>query len=88
MVPREDQEKSNMQLNMHEYGCHCYIPTDKAVVLINIVSKKNNNNPRDKLTVQSKQKLYMPKLGIHELNVSGELFKAKNHIRFCDGPRC
>ena len=39
MVHREDQEK-NMDLNIHEYGIHCYNPTDETVALINTVTEK------------------------------------------------
>ena len=39
VVHREDQEKLNMEFNIHEYGPHCYNPTGKAAVLINNFSE-------------------------------------------------
>ena len=38
VVHREDQEKPNMELKMHESVFHCYNPNDKVVVLITYVS--------------------------------------------------
>ena len=56
MVHREEKEKSNMELKMHESILHWYNPTDRAEVLINTIYKeKNKDSPRDKLTLQSKQ---------------------------------
>ena len=43
MVHSYDQEKPNMELKMHEYGIHSYNPTDKAVVLINTMTKKQDS---------------------------------------------
>ena len=51
VLHREDKEKPNMELKTHEYGIHFYNPIDKAVVLINTVSRKKQGFPRKKLTV-------------------------------------
>ena len=76
VVHREDQEKPNMEFKMHEYGIHCYNPNNKAVVLINNVSKNKQVFTKRKLTMQSKQKFCTPNLGIHQLKISGGFFKA------------
>ena len=39
VVHREDQEKPNMEFNMHESGINCYSPTDHSVVIINTVCR-------------------------------------------------
>ena len=39
VVHREDQQKPNMEVKIHESGLHCYNKNDKEVVLINIVSE-------------------------------------------------
>ena len=39
VVHGKDQEKPNMEFNMHKSVLHCYNPTNKAVVLINTVSE-------------------------------------------------
>ena len=62
---------------MHEYGLHCYNPTDKGVVLIHMYQKTRKDFPSEKLTLQSKQKLCTPNLYINQLNISNGFFKSK-----------
>ena len=55
-----------MESRIYESGIHCYNPTDKAVVLINTISRIN---------VADQSKNGMLNLGLHQLKISGELFK-------------
>ena len=63
MVHREDQEKPNMEFNMHESGLCCYNPTDKAVVLINDVSLNNQLISKRQIKNSEQVKTLYSKLG-------------------------
>ena len=44
---------------MHESGLHCYNPTNKSVVLINTVSKNNQEFPKRKINgVEQEKTMY------------------------------
>ena len=75
VVHGEDREQPNMEFNMHVSGLRFYNPNDKVVVLRNTVPETSKDFQREKLTVQNKQKLCTPNLGIDKLNISDELFK-------------
>ena len=63
MVHREDQEKPNMEFNMHESGLRCYNPTDKAVVIINDVSVNKQLISKRQINTAEQAKTLYSKLG-------------------------
>ena len=48
---------------MHEYGIYCYNPTDKAVLLMNTVSVKNQGFYKRKINGVEQPKTLYAKLG-------------------------
>ena len=49
VVHKEYQEKPNMEFKLHEYGIHCYNPTDKTMVLINTISENKQGFSKRKI---------------------------------------
>ena len=45
----EDQEKPNMEFNMHESGLRCYNPTDETVLLINTIDRNKQEFSKRKI---------------------------------------
>ena len=52
-----------MELNIHESGLHCYNPTDKAVVLINTVSRSKQEFSNRQIKGAEQAKPLYTKLG-------------------------
>ena len=63
VVNREDQEKPNMEFNMHESGLHCYNPTDKAVLLMNTISINKKESSKTQINGADKANKLYAKLG-------------------------
>ena len=72
---------------MHEYGLHCYNPTDKVVVLINTVYGRNLFFFKRQINGAEQEKTLYAKLGYPSVQFLGGLFTAKNPRLYCDSPR-
>ena len=77
MVHREDQEKPNMEFNMHASGLHCYNTTDKAVVLINTVHRNRQGFSKRKINDAEQAKTLYSKLGYPSVKYFRWIFKAR-----------
>ena len=60
---REDQEKPNMEFNMHESGNLCYNPTNKTVLIINIDSGNKQGFSKRQIIGAGKAKTLYTELG-------------------------
>ena len=59
----ECKEKPNMKFIMHEFGLYCNIPTDKAVVLINIIYRNKQGFTKIQIENAEQAKTLYYKLG-------------------------
>ena len=63
LVHRDYQGKPSTEFKIHASGLHCYNPTDKAVELINNVSKNKQGFPKRKINGAEQAKTLYAKLG-------------------------
>ena len=76
VVYREYQEKPNMEFKMHQYGLHCYNPTDKEVVLINTVSGNKQVFSKRQINGAEQAKNCTSNLVTHKLHISVGLLES------------
>ena len=87
VVHREDQEKPSMEFNINTSAPHCYITTDKAVVLINNVCGNKQGFSEIQINGAEHAKNMYAKIGYPLVKYFRWYFKAKKHRLSFDSPR-